>query len=139
MAIKEKVSDENKKSRLMEILGKDYKWESYLFIFLSIVLIILGTFILNGTLQVKNSVPVIGAYPTPFAVILIILGVLSLGYALYPFFKLAFPELKKVKWPTWSKFLSDTCKTFIFMITFTLLFLMFDVIISELLKRWFSL
>ena len=138
MAIKEKVSDDDKKSRILEILSKDYKWESYLFIFLSIVLIILGTFILNGTLTVKQEIVIIGQYPTAFAWVLVTLGVLSLVYAAYPFLKLSFPELKKVKWPTWSKFLSDSFKTFIFMVIFTLLFLMFDIIISELLGKWFA-
>lgn len=139
MAIKEKVDVLDRKSRILEVLSKDYKWETYLYMFVSIVLIVLGTLIIKDVITFRDSIPIVGTYPTAFAIVLIVVGVLSLLYSIYPFVKLAFPELKKTEWPTLHKFLADTVRTFVFLICFTLIYLMFDIIISELLSRWFSL
>ncbi len=139
MAIKQKEDILDRKSRILEVLSKDYKWETYLYMFVSIVLIVLGSLILNGVISFRDSIPIVGTYPKAFAIVLVVVGVLSLIYSLFPFFKMAFPELKKVKWPGWMKFLGDTARTFIFLILFTLIYLMFDIIISELLSRYFSL
>jgi preprotein translocase subunit SecE len=139
MAVKEKVDVLDRKSRLLEVLAKDYKWETYLYMFVSLVLIILGLLILKNVITFKDSIPIVGTYPTPFAVVLVVIGTLSLIYSVYPFIKLAFPELKKTEWPRTNKFLGDVVRTFVFLILFTLVYLMFDVIISELLSRWFNL
>ena len=139
MAIKEKVDILDRKSRILEVLSKDYKWETYLYMFVSLVLIVLGALILNGVITFRDSIPIVGTYPTAFAIVLVVIGALSLIYALFPFCKYAFPEFRKVKWPTWTKFFGDVIRTFVFLILFTLLYLMFDVIISELLSRYFSL
>lgn len=139
MAVKEKVDVLDRKSRILEVLAKDYKWETYLYMFVSTVLIVLGTLILQNIITFRDSIPIVGTYPTGFAIVLVVVGVLSLIYSIYPFVKLAFPELKKTEWPTVHKFLGDTLRTFVFLIVFTLIYLMFDVIISELLSRWFNL
>ncbi len=132
MAIKEK--QEESRSRLMEYLATEHKWENYLFVFLSIAVLILGVFLLNGTLEIKSTVPVIGSFPTAFAVIVTVVASLSLVYALYPFVKVAFPEFKKITWPTMPLFVGNTIKVFVFLIIFTLLYLMYDVLVSELIK-----
>ncbi len=132
MAIKEK--QEETRSRLMEYLSTEHKWENFLFVFLSVAVLILGVFILNGTLEIKSTVPIIGSFPTTFAIIVTSLAALSLVYALYPFVKVAFPEFKKVSWPTMPLFIGNTIKVFIFLIIFTLLYLMYDVLVSELIK-----
>lgn len=132
MAIKEK--SENTKSRLAEILMSESKVLNYLVLALSIVVIILGVFNLNGTLEVKSTVPIIGSFPTTFAVILVVVGLLALVYSIYPFAKGAFPELKHVTWPSWALFLANTAKVFTFLIIFTLLYLMYDVLVSELIS-----
>lgn len=132
MAIKEK--QEESRSRLWEYVSTEHKWENFLFVFLSVAVLILGVFLLNGTLEIKSTVPVIGSFPTTFAVIVTVVASLSLVYALYPFAKVAFPELKKITWPTMPLFISNTIKVFVFLIIFTLLYLMYDVLVSELIK-----
>ncbi len=138
MAIKEKVNVLDRKSRILEVLSTDYKWETYLYIFVSLVLIEIGCLILNDVISFKDSVPIVGTYPTAFAILIVVIGSLSLIYALYPFLKMAFPEIKKTEWPTWMLFLGNTARTFVFLILFTLIYLMFDIIISELLSRYCS-
>ena len=125
MAIKEKKEEQT--SRIWEYITTEHKWENYAFIFLSIAVLILGVFILNGTISVKSTVPIIGSFPKAFATIIVVIASLSLVYAVYPFVKVAFPELKKVTWPGKNLFL-------VFLIVFTLLYLMYDVLVSELIS-----
>ena len=54
---------------------------------------------LTGALVVKNNFPVIGDFPDVFAWILVVLASIGTIYALYPFFKPAFPEIKKISCP----------------------------------------
>lgn len=131
MAIKEKQDE--RKSRILEYLKTEHKWENYLFMFLSIAVLILGVFMLNGTLEVKPSVPIIGSFPKVFAIIVTVVSSLSLVYAIYPFVRSAFPELKKVTWPSWSLFFGNSLKVLVFLVVFTLLYLMYDVLISSFL------
>ncbi len=132
MAIKNKETE--KKSRILEILTTETKWESYLFVLVSIAALVLGILFLNGILAIRSDFPVLGSIPTAFAIILVVIGTIGLIYGLYPFFKPAWPELKKVTWPTWMHFLGDTVRTFIFIITLALLFILFDVLITEILQ-----
>ncbi|MBS1476410.1 MAG: preprotein translocase subunit SecE [Acholeplasmatales bacterium] len=132
MAIKEKKEETT--SRIWEYIKTEHKWENYFFMFISIAVLILGVFILNGTLTIKSKVPIIGSFPKAFAIIIIVVASLSLVYAVYPFVKVAFPELRKVTWPGKNLFLGNTLKVFIFLIVFTLLYLMYDVLVSELIS-----
>ena len=119
--------------RIGEYLKEEHQWENWLFLGVSIVTLLLGCLMLNGALQVRSDFPVIGEYPTVFAWILVVLASLGLLYALYPFLKPAFPELKKITWLTWPKFLGNAIRTFVFIIILTLLFMLYDVFITELL------
>ncbi len=130
MAVKEKNKEQ--KSRIWEILSKDYKWESYVFLLISLVVLILGTLILTGTLSVKENMPVIGSHPKPFAWVLVVASGFGVLYAVYPFFKPAFPELKRVKWLSKREFLADSIRVFMFLIIFALLFVLYDFFLMEI-------
>ena len=119
--------------RITEYLKEEHQWENWLFLGVSIITLLLGCLMLNGALQVRKDFPVIGEYPQVFAWILIVLASLGLLYALYPFLKPAFPELKKTTWLAWPKFLGNAIRTFVFIIILTLLFMLYDVFIAELL------
>ena len=133
MAIKQK--QEEKQSKLWEILKKDYKWESYVFFAISLLVLLLGVLILTGTLTISPSAPLIGGFPTVFAWILVVFGGLTLLYAVYPFFKPAFPELKKITWLKGKKYFGDVIRVFSFIIVFALLFLLYDMFITEILAK----
>ena len=119
--------------RINEYLKEEHQWENWLFLGISIITLLLGCLMLNGALQVRKDFPVIGEYPQVFAWILIVLASLGLLYALYPFLKPAFPELKKITWLAWPKFLGNAIRTFVFIIILTLLFMLYDVFIADLL------
>lgn len=131
MAVKEKQVE--KKSRIWEILSKDYKWESYVFLGVSAVTLMLGILILTGVLAVKSGFPVIGSYPKVFAWILVAFAGFGVLYSLYPFFKPAWPEMKRVSWPSRKSFLGDSIRVITFIVIFALLFVLYDLFITEIL------
>ncbi len=133
MAIKKTEETQPQKSRIWEYMKTEHKWENYVLLILSLFALILGALIMNKTLVVNDSFPLIGNFPNLFAWILIILSALSLILSLYPFFKPAWPELKKVTWPNKKLFLGNTARVFIFLITLTLLFLLYDAFISRII------
>ena len=124
-------------SRISEYLKEEHKWENYLFVLVSLVTLVLGTLMLAGTLVVKEDFPLIGDYPKVFAWILVTIAGLGLIYAVYPFYKPAFPEFKKITWLKPKKFLGDTIRVFLFITIFTLLFLLYDSFITEILSLIF--
>ncbi len=123
--------------RIAEYLKTEHKWENYVFVLLSLIVMVLGGMILAGSLVVKDSFPIIGGHSTVFGWILLGVGFLALIYSLYPFFKPAFPEFKKITWPTWKKFLGDSIRVFLFIAIFVLLFILYDTLITGILKLIF--
>jgi preprotein translocase subunit SecE len=138
MAIKEK-NKEVKQSKLIEILSKEYKWETYALGFLSIVAIALGLLIFSDVLTVNSDTPIIGGFPTLFAWIIIGVGVIGLVLFAIPVFRPAFPELKKLSWPTWRVFVANTTRVFIFLIFMSLMFLLYESFISAGLSKLLQL
>lgn len=124
------------KSRIWEYLKEEHKWENYAFLVISIFTVVLGAVILSGTLlTIKESIPLIGEYPKVFAWILVGVGSLGTLYALYPFYLPAFPEFKKITWIKGWKFFGNVIRTFLFIVIFALLFLLYDAFIQQLLEK----
>ncbi len=123
--------------RIAEYLKTEHKWENYLFVFVSMVVMVLGGMILAGSLVVKDSFPLIGSHPTVFAWILIGVAAIALVYSLYPFFKPAFPEFRKITWLTFPKFVGDVIRVFLFIAIFVLLFILYDSLITGILRLIF--
>ena len=118
--------------RIGEYLKEEHKWENWVFLGVSIVVLLLGLLILNGSLIVRENFPLIGSNPSLFAWILV--GIASVGilYGLYPFFKPAFPEFKKITWLTLPKFVANSIRVFLFIIIFVGLFILYDTLMAEL-------
>ena len=136
--IKEKKDkEENKPSRIWNYIKEEHKWETYVMLFLSVFTIILGVFILKGTLTVREDAWLIGKIATPFAWGLVIVGAAGALYSLWPLYKPAFPEFKKITWLTGSKLVGNIIRVFLFIIIFTMLFLLYDSFISQVLSRIF--
>lgn len=123
------------KSRILEYLMEEHKWENYVFLAVSIITLLLGMLILTGVLTVKQDIVLIGKYPKAFAWTLIGISGLGTLYAIYPFFKPAFPEFKKITWIKGWKFAGNVIRTFLFIIIFALLFLLYDAFIQQLLEE----
>ena len=118
--------------RIGEYLKEEHKWENWLFLSVSVIVLALGLLILNGSLIVREDFPLIGSYPKVFAWVLVIVSSIGVLYALYPFFKPAFPEFKKITWLTMPKFWANVLRVFIFMAIFVGLFILYDTLMAEL-------
>ena len=137
IAKKEEKNERMGISRLGSYLKEEHKWENFLFLFLSILVMVLGGLILSNTLIVRDDIPVIGKHPAAFAWVLIVAAFLSFLYSLYPFFKPAFPEFKKITWPTLIKFIADSIRVFTFIIILVGLFVLYDSLITGILRLIF--
>lgn len=133
MAIKEKKIETG--NRLLTYLKEEHKWENYLFVAVSLITLVLGILILTNVLTVKDSFPVIGSFSKGFAWILVVISGIGLLYALYPFFRPSWPELKKVTWLKPLEFLGNVLRVFIFIIFLALLFVLYDKLFYELFDR----
>lgn len=128
MAIKEKKVES--KSKLVEILTTEYKWENLLLGILATLSTAFSIMILSGILVVNDTFPVIGDYPMVFAGILLGISILGLLLVIYPFFIPAIPELKKMTWADWPTMLDASARVIIFVLSFALIFFGFDLLIQ---------
>ena len=139
MSKKENVAVQNnetkakpKKNRLAEVFMKDYRFEGLILLILAVVAIVLGVLILVNTLTIDDSIPVLGDYPKVFAWILVGLGVISLGLAVWPFYKPSVEEVKRVTWPTGKQFLYDSMVVLLFIAVLALFYTAIDTGFSAL-------
>lgn len=118
--------------RIGAYLKEEHKWENYVFLIVSVIVLVLGMLILNGALVVKDDFPLIGGHSTPFGWTLVGIAALGTLYGLYPFFKPAFPEFKKISWLTIPKFIANIIRVFVFMAIFISLFILYDMFIANI-------
>jgi preprotein translocase SecE subunit len=135
---KKRAKEDNKPSRILEYLKTEHKWENYVFLTVSVIVLMLGVLILTGVLVVRNDFPVIGQNATAYGWVLVVVASLGTLYALFPFYKPCFPEFKKISWLKGMKFVGDIVRVFLFIIIFTLLFLLYDSFISQILGYIFN-
>ena len=133
MAVKEKNTDNT--SKILEVLKTEYKWENILLAILAALALAFSLMIVNGTLEVKESFPVIGSFPKVFAWILFGISVLGIVLVAFPFFVQALPELKKIAWADFKTSIDAITKVFIFVVFFALLFVGFDALIGLVMKN----
>lgn len=131
-------NNENKKQNgVLAIFTKEYKYEGLILLTLSLIAIVLGVMVLIGVgtdgtsgLTVNPEVWLIGKYPAAFAWILVILGVVSMLLALWPYYKPSLYELRRVAWPTKGTMLQNSLTVFAFIIVMALFFLLSDIILG---------
>lgn len=135
MAFKVKNVKEVKQSKIKEILSTEYKWETYLLGFISIVAIALGLLIFSKILTVDSDTAVIGRYPKLFAWIITIIG--GIGFILFaiPLFKPAVPEIKKLSFPSKNVFWANTARVFIFIGVIAGIFMLFEAFFYALFGK----
>lgn len=135
MAVKQKNIEE--KSKLLEVLSKEYKWENLLLGILATLSAGLALMIISGNslLQINPNFPILGQEPngTIFSYVLLIISLFGMVLVIYPFFIPAIPEIKKIIWPTRSKFIDHSGRTLIFLFILTGVVLLFNFLILSLL------
>lgn len=123
------------KSRIIEYLMEEHKWENYAFLILSLFTLMVGVLMLSGVLNPRQDWEFFAKYFKVFAWAIVVVCGVGLLYALYPFFKPAFPEFKKITWIKGWNFFGNVIRTFLFIIIFASLFLLYDAFIQQLLEK----
>ncbi len=121
---KEKIvlTPEQKKSRVMEILKKEYAFENWLLAILAPVLVLYGVYIIIGAFGSVDLTAILGSSGIGFidfffetdlkriltGVFLILVGTLVIVYLAIPILRPSIAEMKKVSWPPRKDTLSST-------------------------------
>lgn len=148
-----KYNPEEKHSRVMEILKKEYTIENWLLALLSPVLVLYGVYIVIGKFGTVDLTAILGNsgigfidffFQTDLAriivgVVLILIGTMVIIYLLMPILKPSFNELKKVSWPTAKQLGQDTSKVFAFLVFLMVVFTLYGFALDPLFKWIFSL
>lgn len=132
---------EKEKKSLMNLLGKEYKYEGLLLLVLGIITTVLGVLIHLGVttkgsegLVINENFYFIGEYPKLFAWVLIILGAAAIILAIYPYYKPSIKEMKRITWPSKKEMLSNTLIVIAFIVIVAFLFLGYDAILNQVVK-----
>lgn len=138
---------EGKKKSVLSLLSKEYKYEGLLLLVLSVITILLGVMILIGVstegesgLVVNENFYFIGEYPSAFAWILIVLGVVAFLLAIWPYYKPSIKEMKKITWPSKKTMIENTVATLVYVLIVALLFVGYDVVLNKVVElfQWLA-
>ncbi|MDD3122792.1 MAG: preprotein translocase subunit SecE [Candidatus Izemoplasmatales bacterium] len=149
----EKYMPEEKHSRVMEILKKEYTIENWLLAVLSPILLLYGVYIIMGKFGSTDLTAVLGNSGIKFidfffqttlsriivGVVLVLIGTLVIIYLLLPILKPSFVELKKVSWASASQLVRDTTRVFAFLIFLMLLFTLYSLALDPLFHWLYGL
>jgi hypothetical protein len=123
---------ENKQTSVWDIFRKEYKYESLLLVFLSVVIMVVSAMIIGGTLTIRESFPVLGNFPTISAIVFMVAGFIGLVVGSWPIFKPSFKEARRLTPPTKRTYGDHVVKVFSFVLGLTVIFLIYDTVIAGL-------
>ena len=136
MAIK--VKQEEQKSKLLEVLTTEYRWENLLLGILATIAISISLMIISGNtlLQINPDFPILGEGNNGiiFAWVLFVISAFGLILVVYPFFLPAIPEIRKISWAKWPKFLDNATRVFLFLLVITGFLLLYNFLILKLIS-----
>lgn len=146
------LSPEQKHSRVMEILRKEYAFENWLLAILSPVLILYGVYIVTGkfgTVDLSNILGSSGIGIIDFffesdlkriltGSFLILVGTLVIIYLAIPVLRPSIAEMKKVSWPTSKEMVRDSSRVFGFLIFLVLVFMLYGFVLDPLFQWMYS-
>jgi len=122
------------KSKVWDILSKEYKYESLFLILISIVIMVVSAFLMNGTLAVRSDFPILGDFPLVSAIIFMIAGFIGLVVGSWPIFKPSFKEVRRLSSPSKKTYGDHTVKVFSFILGLTVIFIIYDSAITAFFK-----
>lgn len=127
---------ENKPSKVMEILRKEYPFEKIILGVMGALVLILGIYLLQGTvIEIKMTSWWIfntSIKRNIFAGFVILIGAVSFLIAVWPFFIPSVGEMKKVTWPNKKTILNHSARVFGFIIALALFFTLIDLPLKKI-------
>lgn len=136
MAIKKK--DTEPKNKLVELLTTEYKGESLVLGILATITAALAIMIIGRVqgFHIPDDFPILGGSPNDmiFAWSVLVIALLGLALVVYPFFLPAFPEIRKITWPSFVVFLDNAIRVIIFVALITSFVAAIDVITISIIR-----
>jgi len=114
----------------MQILTTEYKGESLLLVAVSIVIMVVSAYIIDGTLVINSDFPVIGQFPTVSIIVFMTAGAVGLVIGSWPLFKPSVAEVSRLTPPTKATYADHMVKVFTFILIFLAVFLIYDSVIA---------
>ena len=122
---------EHKPNRVLEILRTEYPFERILLGVLGAFVIVLGVYLLEGTvLEIKLTTWWIfdsELKRTIFSIFIIVIGSVAFLMSIWPFFVPSIAEMRKVSWPKRKTILNHSARVFGFIIFVALFFVLIDL------------
>lgn len=148
-----KSNQQEKHSRAMEILKKEYAFENWLLGILSPIILLYGVYIVVGKFGSLDLAAALGNSGWGFVdfffetdlkriltgSFLILIGVLVIVYLIIPVLRPSIDEMKKVSWPTGKKLATNTSRVFAFLVFLMLVFTLYGFVLNPLFQWLYSL
>jgi preprotein translocase subunit SecE len=131
------VKKEEKKSRVLQAIYHEWKYENLILVVLALFALELGVLLLSGDLTISAQAFLIGPYWKVFAWILVGLGAVSMLLAVSSFYRPSFAEVKHVSGLKKKEFLVNILTVFVFVIIVCALIIAYDSVI-ELVQNLFK-
>lgn len=130
-----KVVKEEKKSRVLEFLVKEHKYENLFLAVLGIVAIEFGVLLLTKVLEIPSSAFLIGNEPnsTIFSWVLVVLGAVSVILSVISFFIPSFQEAKHIKGLKPAQYFVNVAIVIVFILILAVFFIGCDAAIEGIM------
>ena len=130
-----KVVKEEKKSRVLEFLVKEHKYENLFLAILGIVAIEFGVLLLTKVLEIPSSAFLIGNEPnsTIFSWVLVVLGAVSVVLSVISFFIPSFQEAKHIKGLKVGQYFDNVAIVIVFILILAVFFIGCDAAIEGIM------
>jgi preprotein translocase SecE subunit len=144
---------DEKHSRIMEILKKEYAFENWLLAILSPVLILYGVYIILGKFGSTDLTAALGSSGYAFidfffetdlkriltGTFLILVGTLVIVFLAIPIMRPSITEMKKSSWPTGKELAGDSGRVFAFLLFLMFVFTLYGFALDPLFKWIYTL
>ncbi len=126
------MSEKKQQSSVWDVFTREYKYESLFLVLISVVIMVVSAYIMNGTLTIREGFPVLGNFPMVSAIVFFVAGFIGLVVGAWPIFKPSFKELRRLTPPTRRTYGDHTVKVFSFILGLLAIFLLYDSVITFL-------
>lgn len=128
------MAEKEKKNRVLQAIAHEWKYENLILVVLALFAIELGVLLLGGYLTIASSAFLIGEYWKVFAWVLVVLGALSLIFAVSSFYRPSIAEIKHVSSLSRKEFFGNVLIVIVFSAILALLFVSYDALIELVLN-----
>lgn len=137
--------EERKGSKIFEVIKKDYPGERILLGVLGIIVIVFGIYIIGGVrnpetgwLVIRNREGFFAFFFSTdtkiliFSWVIIVVGVIAFGMAVWPFLRPSLLEMKRVSWPNSKTLQNHSARVYGFILFLVVMFLVYEFFLGNL-------